>query len=169
MLTRTHSERILIPTNPRTSRPVGYAFVDLTTSQAAEAAKSQLSGKDILARKISVQLARKPAKVTSVRTRDAEGSSDPMAKETVDEIDYQHSVKDFDSKVIETIQDVVTEPSPKLSWNAVNNISIRTTLGGGLGKAPATMEETPDTSYEAQAKLIRGKLWILDGSPKLRF
>jgi RNA recognition motif-containing protein len=46
--------------NPRTNRPVGYAFVDLKTSEEAEKAISSLSGQEILERKVSVQLARKP-------------------------------------------------------------------------------------------------------------
>ena len=46
--------------NPRTNRPVGYAFVDLATAADATAAIEGLSGKEILSRKVSVQLARKP-------------------------------------------------------------------------------------------------------------
>lgn len=46
--------------NPRTNRPVGYAFVDLATATEAQAAIDQLSGKEILERKVSVQVARKP-------------------------------------------------------------------------------------------------------------
>ncbi|KAF9891006.1 hypothetical protein FE257_005263 [Aspergillus nanangensis] len=53
-------ESVSIPVNPRTSRPVGYAFVDLATAQEATAAIEELSGKEILQRKVSVQLARKP-------------------------------------------------------------------------------------------------------------
>lgn len=53
-------ESTSIPTNPRTTRPVGYAFVDLSTSTEAQRAMSELSGKEILSRKVSVQLARKP-------------------------------------------------------------------------------------------------------------
>lgn len=53
-------ESTSIPKNPRTDRPVGYAFVDLTTSAEAERAISELSGQEILERKVSVQLARKP-------------------------------------------------------------------------------------------------------------
>ncbi|APA08803.1 hypothetical protein SS1G_02594 [Sclerotinia sclerotiorum 1980 UF-70] len=53
-------ESTSIPKNPRTDRPVGYAFVDLSTPTEAERAISELSGKDILDRKVSVQLARKP-------------------------------------------------------------------------------------------------------------
>lgn len=46
--------------NPRTSRPVGYAFVDLKNAEDAQKAIDNLSGTDILDRKVSVQLARKP-------------------------------------------------------------------------------------------------------------
>jgi len=53
-------ESTSIPKNPRTDRPVGYAFVDLSTPQDAERAIAELSGKEILDRKVSVQLARKP-------------------------------------------------------------------------------------------------------------
>lgn len=53
-------ESTSIPTNPRTTRPVGYAFVDLTTAEEAQKAIEALSGQSILDRKVSVQLARKP-------------------------------------------------------------------------------------------------------------
>lgn len=58
---RGFSESTSIPVNPRTNRPVGYAFVDLTTAPEADHAISELSGKEILDRKVSVQLARNPA------------------------------------------------------------------------------------------------------------
>ena len=54
------SESTSIPVNPRTGRPVGYAFVDLETAEGAEKAITDLSGKEILERKVSVQVARKP-------------------------------------------------------------------------------------------------------------
>lgn len=53
-------ETTSIPTNPRTTRPVGYAFVDVSTSSEADRAIQELNGKSILDRKVSVQLARKP-------------------------------------------------------------------------------------------------------------
>ncbi|KAK2734444.1 hypothetical protein FQN57_001679 [Myotisia sp. PD_48] len=53
-------ESASIPVNPRTDRAVGYAFVDLATAQEAQAAIAALTGKEILDRKVSVQLARKP-------------------------------------------------------------------------------------------------------------
>lgn len=60
ILTYTNSESTSIPTNPRTTRPVGYAFVDLSTADEAQKAIGELSGKEIMDRKVSVQLARKP-------------------------------------------------------------------------------------------------------------
>lgn len=54
------SETTSIPTNPRTTRPVGYAFVDVSTPSEAERAINELNGKSIMDRKVSVQLARKP-------------------------------------------------------------------------------------------------------------
>ena len=54
------SESTSIPLNPRTTRPVGYAFVDLSSAEDAQKAITELSGKEVLERKVSVQLARKP-------------------------------------------------------------------------------------------------------------
>ncbi len=54
------SESVSIPKNPRTDRPVGYAFVDVSTPSEAERAITELSGKEIKERKVSVQIARKP-------------------------------------------------------------------------------------------------------------
>lgn len=39
---------------------MGYAFVDLSAAEEAQRAITELSGKEILDRKVSVQLARKP-------------------------------------------------------------------------------------------------------------
>jgi RNA recognition motif-containing protein len=69
-------ESVSIPKNPRTDRPVGYAFVDLSTPTEAERAIEELSGKEILERKVSVQLARKPepAGEKAVEGANGEGS-----------------------------------------------------------------------------------------------
>ena len=48
-------EAVSIPKNLRTNRPVGHAFVSLSTFSEAERAISELSGKKILERKVSVQ------------------------------------------------------------------------------------------------------------------
>ncbi|KAK4165217.1 hypothetical protein QBC43DRAFT_333785 [Cladorrhinum sp. PSN259] len=67
-------ESVSIPKNPRTDRPVGYAFVDLSTPSEAERAIAELSGKEILERKVSVQLARKPESNEKTEGGNAEGS-----------------------------------------------------------------------------------------------
>ncbi|KKY16568.1 putative rnp domain-containing protein [Phaeomoniella chlamydospora] len=69
-------ESTSIPVNPRTNRPVGYAFVDLKSATDAEKAISELSGKEILERKVSVQLARKPEPAGDK----TEGEGDAKAK-----------------------------------------------------------------------------------------
>jgi RNA recognition motif-containing protein len=53
-------ESTSIPKNPRTERPIGHAFVDLATPSEAERAIAELSGKKILDRIVSIQLARNP-------------------------------------------------------------------------------------------------------------
>ena len=71
------SESVSIPKNPRTDRPVGYAFVDLSTPTEAERAIEELSGKEILERKVSVQLARKPEPAgEKVEGADGEGDAE---------------------------------------------------------------------------------------------
>jgi len=68
-------EAVSIPTNPRTTRPVGYAFVDLSTPTEAERAISELNGQNILERKVSIQLARKPEPHAEGATSGGEGAS----------------------------------------------------------------------------------------------
>ncbi|WPH02765.1 RNA-binding domain-containing protein [Acrodontium crateriforme] len=71
-------ETTSIPVNPRTTRPVGYAFVDVSTPSEAERAINELNGKTIMDRKVSVQLARKPepaaAAVAAEATEGGEGT-----------------------------------------------------------------------------------------------
>ncbi len=77
LLTRLpRSESVSIPKNPRTDRPVGYAFVDLSTPDEAERAIAELSGKEILERKVSVQLARKPETTDKTEGANGETASD---------------------------------------------------------------------------------------------
>ncbi|KAI5777702.1 hypothetical protein EDC01DRAFT_677773 [Geopyxis carbonaria] len=64
-----------IPTHPRTGRAVGYAFVDLTTKEEADRAIVELSGKEVLERKVSVQLARKPGSTGNGIKKDSEDGS----------------------------------------------------------------------------------------------
>lgn len=80
------SEGVSIPMNPRTTRPVGYAFVDVSTPSEADRAISELKGKTILERAISIQLARKPddpkpnAKATSNTEANGEGSEEKTGR-----------------------------------------------------------------------------------------
>ena len=75
MLTHRSSETTSIPTNPRTTRPVGYAFVDVSTADEAQKAIAELAGKFILDRKVSVQLARKPATAAATQAGAASGGA----------------------------------------------------------------------------------------------
>ncbi|KAK3318654.1 hypothetical protein B0H66DRAFT_533158 [Apodospora peruviana] len=68
-------ESVSIPKNPRTDRPVGYAFVDLSTPSEAERAIAELSGQEILERKVSVQLARKPEPNEKAEGANGEGGN----------------------------------------------------------------------------------------------
>lgn len=68
-------ESVSIPVNPRTTRPVGYAFVDLSTPSEAERAIAELNGQTILERKVSIQLARKPETHAEGTTSGGEGTS----------------------------------------------------------------------------------------------
>ena len=68
------SETTSIPTNPRTTRPVGYAFVDVSTSSEADRAIQELNGQSILDRKVSVQLARKPEPAPEPTAEGGEGA-----------------------------------------------------------------------------------------------
>lgn len=69
-----YSETTSIPTNPRTTRPVGYAFVDVSTPSEAERAINELNGKTIMDRKVSVQLARKPESAGATANTTTEGA-----------------------------------------------------------------------------------------------
>ncbi|KAG8525692.1 uncharacterized protein KY384_000452 [Bacidia gigantensis] len=81
-----YSENVSIPTNPRTTRPVGYAFVDLTTADEASKAIGELSGKTVLDRKVSVQEARKPEtaeeKAAKTETGEVEVHATPMFRDS---------------------------------------------------------------------------------------
>lgn len=56
---------VAIPSNPRTNRPVGYAFVELSSSEEAESAIEKLGGKEILQRKVFLQIARNHGQSTA--------------------------------------------------------------------------------------------------------
>jgi RNA recognition motif-containing protein len=64
-------EAVTIPKNPRTEKAVGYAFVDLSAPSESERAIQELAGKEILERKVSVQLAHRPD--AAVEKKEGEG------------------------------------------------------------------------------------------------
>jgi len=73
-------QSVRIPINPRTTRPVGYAFVDLYIPSQLEQAVSELDGKSLVDRKVSVQLA-KPGSATPTRaTSEVSGAATVKTK-----------------------------------------------------------------------------------------
>lgn len=92
-ITEAGSESTSIPTNPRTGRAVGYAFVDLTTKDEADRAIAELSGKEVLERKVSVQLARKPGSPGSTVKKEGENASAPEAAQQEPQQQRQEGAK----------------------------------------------------------------------------
>ena len=121
---------VTVPVNPRTGRPVGYAFVTVSTPEEADRAIFQLSSHEILDRKVSVQRAR-------VEETRAPGPGDTAAKTGASTIgsertEGRHGLRNL--KVEEEIEE--DNASRKISkiisppnWNSVNTTKIRTTLG----------------------------------------
>lgn len=70
-------ETVSIPKNPRTEKAVGYAFVDLSTPSEADRAIANLSGTEILERKVSVQLAHKPEPGETEGQANGDGHDEP--------------------------------------------------------------------------------------------
>lgn len=73
-------ESISIPNNPRSGRAVGYAFVDLVDKEDAERAMKELTGKELVERSVSVQLARKPTAKTAEDSNEGAASADEKGK-----------------------------------------------------------------------------------------
>lgn len=155
-LTWMCSENVYIPVNPRTSRPVGYAFVDFTTSEAADLARLQLSGKELLERKISLQMARKKTTMTVKATVAAREEDD----DTIEDVDAIGTNNDMNDEAIyrDTLKDLETTKAniaPPMNWNAINNTKIRTSLGGMLGKGK-TSREASQTSQGSRTPQEEG-------------
>ena len=83
-------ESITMPMNPRTNRAVGYAFVDLSTPSEAERAITELSGKHILDRKVSVQFARKPEAKTGATSGESGTEGGALPRTAVDPTSYEY-------------------------------------------------------------------------------
>ena len=151
-------ESIVIPTNPCTSHSVGYAFVDVNTPQAADSAISQLSGKEILARKISVQLARKSGiAIPNIAADDAEVKT---IDDEADEADGGIKEEQLDNEDLDQPQTMKSDIAPALNWNAINGIKIRTSLGSGSNKRKTTNELKLQTGQRSEAAENMSKLAI---------
>jgi RNA recognition motif-containing protein len=98
---------VTIPTNPRTNRPVGYAFVEVTTPLQAQTAIILLSRRVILERKVSVQLARAPEEVKN--TAELEELQGPSKKR-------RNCTSDFTSHI-------KVEEAPELKFDQASDIS----------------------------------------------
>ena len=142
-LTMSNREHVTIPVNPRTCRPVGYAFVTVSTFDEADRAMSQLSGNELLQRKVSVQRARAEAtKAPTSSNTDTKEVASTTANELMEGYNGNRGLNveeglngnnsPHEISEITSLQNVQTAPS--VSWNAVSTTKIRTTLGGSGGK-----------------------------------
>lgn len=150
------SENISIIFNSRTSRPVGYAFVDFDTSEAADSAVSQLSGGEILARKVNIQKPRKSGKLNSTPTTVAGAAESDATNDDVQGHD-RAAHEEVNQGAFVQIQTPATDPVQPSNWNPVNNIRIRTTLGAGSAKTAAIEMQG---SQELGATRSMGKFFI---------
>ena len=147
----SHRENVTIPANPRTCRPVGYAFVTVSTSDEADRAMSQLSGTHILDRKVSVKRARaeetKAPTSSSTVTKDVASATGTELMEGYNgnrELNVEEGLNrnNTPQKISETTSPQDMQAAPPVSWNAVNTTKIRTTLGGSGGKVK-DLEDQP--------------------------
>ena len=151
----SNRENVTIPANPRTCRPVGYAFVTVSTSDEADRAMSQLSGTNVLDRKISVKRAR--AEETQAPTSSITVTKDVASATATELMEGYNGSRELNveeglsrnNKPQETSkttspQDV--QAAPPVSWNAVNTTKIRTTLGGSGGKVKDLVDQPTVTN-----------------------
>ena len=161
MLTLSNRENIIIPANPRTCRPVGYAFVTLSTPDEADRATSQLSGNVILERKVSIQRARAEEmkdpisgataaeeEASATRNKGVEGYQSNRSANIEKELEESKTLHDFSKTV--SPRDVLA--APPVNWNAVNFTKIRTTLGGSVGKVKDLADEPTLTNGSENGK-----------------
>lgn len=145
-----YRENITIPVNPRTHRHVGYAFVTLSTSFEADRVISQLSGKEILERKTSIQRARaEEMKTLDTGTTSAEEGTFVTSDERMGgyrgdgnvEAEEEHE-EDTAHEISRSVTPQDMQAAPPMSWNTVNTTKIRTTFKEG--KSPANSAERLD-------------------------
>lgn len=146
----SNRQDVTIPVNPRTRRPVGYAFVTVSTSDEADRAIFQLPGNKILERKISVQRARaEETKDQDLGTTAAEEEEPTMKSRRMEDYRGNQGVKEEKEieedntrgEISEIMSPLDVQAAPPVKWNAVNTTKIRTTLGGSVGKVKASIDE----------------------------
>ena len=108
---------VTIPANPHTNRPVGYAFVELTTPLQVQTAIISLSGRVILERMVSVQLARAPQEAkNAAELEEVKGPSKNI----------QGRTSDSGSKVIDSPELNLDQASDTL-WLPVQGLPVTST------------------------------------------
>lgn len=140
---------VTIPTNPRTNRPMGYAFVELATPLQAQTAIVSLSGRVVLERMVSVQLAQAPKEVKNTALlEEVQGPSKSI----------QGHTSDAGSKVIgspelkfDQASDILWLPSQVSSITSTGHIWEKTVA---LKFAEAWIRENagPDSSEEQKIR-----------------
>lgn len=152
-------EKVAIPANPHTYRPVGYAFVTVSSSDEADHAISQLSGNEILERKVSIKRAR-------AEETEAPDPRITTAKEMASATMNNHAEGYYDkegefeeSKMLYEVSETIPSPDVQaalpVSWNVVNTTKIRTTLGGRVDKVNVLVDEP--TATNAGEKEMEGR------------
>ena len=173
MSDKSNSERITLPINPRTARPCGYAFTTTTELGDAERAVSELSGSQILDRKVSVELSRRTdtasansniAKTERHEKRNDEGSIQLDQKPETSSRDAsiaategQNTAKDEAPPKPELELGEILESAPSMNWNAVNHTKIRTSLGSGLDKDKGKLGQQILTGKDADSTRETGQ------------
>ena len=152
----SNRETVTNPANPRTCRPVGYAFVTVSTSDEADRAVSQLSGKEILERKVSVERVRiEETKAPTSRNTVTKEVASATANELMEGYNGNTGLNVEEglngNKMPHEISEVTSpqdmQPAPPVSWNAVNTTKIRTTLGGSGGKVKNSVDQPNVTNW----------------------
>ena len=161
-------ENVTIPVNPRTRRPVGYAFVTVSTADGVDRAISQLSGNKILERNVSIQRARaEETKFPGTGTTTAQEGVSTATSKRMQGYHGDRSVKVEEAnegenllrETSETISPRDVQAAPVVSWNIVNTTKIRTTLGGSVGKDEDLVDEEPGLARRNR-KEIEGEVEV---------
>ena len=151
------------PINPLTSRPTGYGFVEVATSAEADRAISQLDGKSLLERKVSVQRTRKTSSGggsagTAVFRKEATPNLSMPVDEDIGNFEPKETHEDpvqergtiLKQGIKQDFRDEVKQLGAPTKWNAVNTTKIRTSFGGSRSEDKANEIDEPVMKQEAQ-------------------